>query len=196
MQNVIYKRYVKEIFSHFKKCLKVGDGWMLLEKLRGREDAKELKMVAYNLLDNGYLATKDNLRGFFVLTKSGINALKGGYVAENKIELKFFFDLKQSKNQKNYDKLWLLIGDSDKAPMFVDSIYFYNVMRKFIGELPENFCDYYNTLPVPERKREIFYRELWERLPKDRILEFLDSLNRYIDFIYSDSFRTSFKVSL
>ena len=102
IENINYLSYVKEIFSYFQGE-KEGQGCYLMRiistKYRSQHEMARynlLRIVLYNLIQNGFLDTKEQtLDSWICLTQKGSDYLNGGPMIVNKVAFTQYLQLEK-----------------------------------------------------------------------------------------------------
>ena len=153
-----------------------------------RDFLKYLYAVLFNLCQNGFLVPKDGpteLDGWINLTESGADYLQGGPLIVNKVDLNQYVKI-EDVDHKQFDDLWLLIGNLDEAPFYISGPIYVNMIRPYVSDyLPE-----YNTY-IDERKqkekstsRKVWYKELYFQIKPEKRKEFLSDLSYAVSLSY------------
>lgn len=187
-ENQNYLRYANIIFSHFEGC-KEGEGCFLMRTLRNKyrgigqqEELNMLHKILYNLCVNDFLTPKDEgknwMEGFISVTEKGADFLQGGPLIVNRVDFNQYI-VTEDDVRKQFDDLWSLIGKQETAPFYIGGPTYLNMIRPYINEYIANYMDY-----MAERRdkdlstsRRIWYKELYEKVPKDRRKDFLSDLS-------------------
>ena len=193
-ENIIYKRYVNEVFSYFKGC-QTGQGlffFRMLNTKRGIDQLhiKMLAFVAYNLIDQGYLYSDD---GHFVkLTENGYAYTQDGELDKICIDLKAMLNFYDYKNPQ-FQTLWMVIGKEGEAPFYVAGPTFFNVAKNYVNIDAVTYTDYMDLLAKKgeSQSRPIWYRKLFTKIKKDDIDRFLDDLSKGIYDYYNSAGKVS-----
>lgn len=190
--NVAYKEYADYIFQYFEKPDTGGFFLRGLEE-RARKAGKtqsfvnNVKIVFFNLLQNGYLYTKDPLQGmpFVFLSQSGYEYKQGGPLDCNKIDFTTYIDLHKSRLEV-FNSLFEIIGELKVAPFYVDGTTFYNAIHPFIDGTPAKYGVYMNELKEKGKpqNRVVWYKDLFLSLKDEDIVPFLQDLSKGVEAYY------------
>lgn len=194
-ENQNYLRYANILFSYFRGC-KEGEGCYLMRSLRSKyrgidqqEELNMLYMVLYNLCVNDYMTPKEEgqncLEGFIVLTERGVDFLQGGPLVVNKVDFTQYIIVGEDV-RKQFDDLWTLIGKQETAPFYIKGPTYLNMIRPYIKEYVGEYMEYMAERKEKEQStsRRIWYKELYEKIPKDKIKDFLLDLSYVVSLSY------------
>lgn len=195
-ENTTYLHYANILFDYFKGC-KAGQGVFLMRTMKATYSKYEqrwmldyLYKILYNLCVNGYLEVKDVTSQFpfdewISLTEKGYDYLHGGPLTVNKVDFSQFIDSKDSDN-KQFDNLWPLIGEKDKAPFYLKGPTFLNMIRPYLDEGVSDYMTYMEERKQKElsTSRRVWYKELYTKVPKQKRMDFLSDLSYAVSLSY------------
>lgn len=191
-----YVGYANELFSFFNGY-REGQGGYVMRTMRGRygkinqqEHLSYLRLILYNLCENGYLEPKDVdsqffLDGWISLTAKGADYIQGGPLMVNKIDFNQYILLTDPDN-KQFDDLWQLIGEKEKAPFYLKGPTFLNMIRYYITEYVSDYITYMDERKQKElsTSRRVWYKELYLKVSKDKRHDFLVDLSYVVSLSY------------
>lgn len=195
-ENTTYLHFANILFDYFKDC-KAGQGGFLMRTIRTTYTKFEqiwmldyLYKTLYNLCVNGYLEVKDvtsqfPLDGWINLTETGYDYLHGGPLTVNKVDFTQYIDLNHPDNRQ-FDDLWLLIGEKDKALFYLKGPTFLNMIRPYLEEGVSDYMTYMEERRQREvsTSRRVWYKELYTKVPKQKRLDFLSDLSYAVSLSY------------
>ena len=155
-----------------------------------REYLDYLYKVLYNLCINGFLEPKDEhsqypLEGWIVLTVKGADYMHGGPLTVNKVDFCQYILLSDADN-KQFDDLWLMIGEKDKAPFYIKGPTFLNMIRPYLTIYVSDYMTYMDERRNKElsTSRRVWYKELYLNVPADKRADFLHDLSYAVCLSY------------
>lgn len=195
-ENTTYIQYANILFAYFKEC-QPGQGCFLMRTMRGRYKTIEqrqlldyLNKVLFNLCVNGFLKPNDvtslnPLHGQINLTEKGYDYMQGGPLAVNKIDFSQYLNL-DDPDDKQYDDLWVLIGEKDKAPFYLKGPTYLNMIRPYLKDYVSEYTQYIEdrTQKRLSTSRRVWYRELYNNVPPQKKKDFLSDLSYAVSLSY------------
>mgnify|MGYP007056170499 CR=1 FL=1 len=196
IENKVYLGYANMLFSFFEGCKK-GEGGFLMRHFRSIYHSFEkrpyldiLYKVLHNLCVNGFLEPKDadesdTLEGWINLTTKGYDYMQGGPLTVNKVNFNQYIQLTDPDN-KQFDDLWLLIGETDKAPFYLKGPTYLNMIRPYLSDYVGDYMTYMEERRQKEQptSRRVWYRELYVKVPIEKREELLSDLSYAVSLSY------------
>lgn len=187
--NTVYIGYANTLFDFFQGC-REGQGGPLMKQYRNkyrRFDEREyldyLYKVLFNLCVNGFLVPKDEhsqypLDGWINLTEKGADYMHGGPLTVNKVDFNQYIVLSDADN-KQFDDLWQLIGETDKAPFYIKGPTYLNMIRPYLEVYVSDYMTYMDERRNKEQStsRRVWYKDLYLNVPADKRGDFLQDLS-------------------
>lgn len=137
------------------------------------------------MLFNGYLVFKDKSQDFVSLSENGYDYINGDGELNLKVSLYDLLYVKDrlEKEDELYEELWTIIGQEEKALLYVSGPTFYNSIYPFIKGAHPNYSLYMQSLRDSKKStsRFSYYRELFKKLPKEAYKGFFDALSEKIN---------------
>ena len=189
VQNTNYVGYANILFSYFQGHLS-GQGGFLMRTIRGkysgfsdRQTLDYLYKILFNLWQNGYLLPKDinaqfPLDGWISLTDNGYDYMHGGPLIVNKVDFNSYVT-QTDTDHKQFDDLWALIGEQDKAPFYIKGPTYLNMIRPYLKYYVSDYMTYMDERRQKEisTSRRVWYRELYLNVPSSKRADFLSDLS-------------------
>ena len=196
VQNTNYIGYANVLFSYFQGFA-AGQGGFLMRTMRGkysgcndRQTLDYLYKILFNLCQNGFMEPQDThsqypLDGWINLTDKGCDYLHGGPLTVNKVDFNRYIQLSDPDN-KQFDDLWTLIGEQDKAPFYIKGPTYLNMIRTYLKDYVSNYMTYMDERRQKElsTSRRAWYRELYLNVPSSRRADFLSDLSYAVSLSY------------
>lgn len=130
-----------------------------------RQTLDYLYKILFNLCINGFLEPKDvntqfPLDGWINLTAKGSDYMQGGPLTVNKVDFNRYIQLFDPGN-KQFDDLWALIGEQDKAPFYIKGPTYLNMIRTYLKDYVSDYMTYMDERRQKElsASRRVWYRE-------------------------------------
>ncbi len=195
-ENTIYKEYAKYIFSYFKNCNAPGQGLFLLRSIeavarkerRTQTEINHIRLIVYNLYENGYFDMPDEPMPFVKLTDKGFNYTQGDNLIANSIELESYIDLSKNDIDSIFRQLWDIIGKQGEAPFYVDGSTYFNAIYPYAKNLSGNYSTFMDNLRKKNQStsRIAWFKELLKEIDWTDIPNFLHDLSIAIGKLYEE----------
>ena len=196
VENTNYIGYANILFNYFQGCT-AGQGGFLMRTMRGkysgfndRQTLDYLYKILFNLCQNGFLEPKDThsqypLEGWINLTEKGCDYLHGGPLTVNKVDFNGYIQFSNPDN-KQFDDLWALIGEQDKAPFYIKGPTYLNMIRPYLTVYVSDYMTYMDERRQKElsTSRRVWYRELFLNVPSSKRADFLSDLSYAVSLSY------------
>lgn len=195
-ENTIYKEYAKYIFSYFKNCDAPGQGLFLLRSIeagarkerRTQTEINHLRLIVYNLYENGYFEMPDEPMSFVKLTDKGFNYTQGDNLIANSIELESYINLSKNDIDSIFRQLWDIIGKQGEAPFYVDGSTYFNAIYPYAKNLSGNYSTFMDNLRKKNQStsRIAWFKELLKEINWTDVPNFLNDLSIAIGKLYEE----------
>lgn len=198
--NANYVGYANILFSYFHGCT-AGQGGFLMRTMRekysginDRDTLISLYNILFNLCLNGFMEPKEKntqyfLDGWINLTEKGYDYLQGGPLIVNRVDFNQYISLSKPDNEQ-FDDLWALIGNQNKAPFYIKGPTYLNMIRPYLTVYVSDYMTYIEERRQKElsTSRRVWYRELFLNVPSDKRTDFLSDLSYavYLSFYYPE----------
>lgn len=186
------KKYINGIMSLFQDR-RIGQGtklpnirfWIHQETNHNNIESSKYWFTLDVLLLNGYLVLEDKSQDFVFLSENGYDYINGDGELNLKVSLYDLLYVKDrlEKEDELYEKLWTIIGQEEKALLYVNGPTFYNSIYPFIKGAHPSYSLYMQSLRDSKKStsRVSYYRELFKKLPKEAYKGFFDALSEMIN---------------
>ncbi|MFV0404956.1 MAG: toll/interleukin-1 receptor domain-containing protein [Bacteroides graminisolvens] len=195
-ENTIYKEYAKYIFSYFENCNAPGQGLFLFRSIeavarkerRTQTEINHIRLVVYNLYENGYFVMPNEPMPFVKLTEKGFNYIQGDNLISNSIQLENYIDLSKNDIDSIFRQLWDIIGKQGEAPFYIDGSTYFNAIYPYAKNLSGNYSTFMDNLRDKDQStsRIVWFKELLKGIDRTDIPNFLHDLSIAIGKLYEE----------